>query len=63
MVQKDTKIYTKSDIISIRDKMSLKDLRQINDECMKRFNFVCYKFLFMTMGFEHAYNDKWHKIN
>ena len=48
------------DIIRLRDKMPLERLRAITKQTMKTFGFVDYTRLFLTMGYVHAFNDKYH---
>ena len=50
---------TEYEIIRLRDKMPLSELRKITNECMSRFGFVSYCYLYITMGYVHQFNDKW----
>ena len=47
-------------LIRLRDTMEVSELRKITKKCRRKFGFVDYRHIFMTMGFKHAYNDKWY---
>ena len=54
-------LITERQIIELRDTMPLDKLKKTTKDCMKKFGFVDYRHIFMTMGYVHAFNDKWHK--
>jgi hypothetical protein len=49
------------EIILLRDKMSVDELTAITDKTKKMYGFVTYRFIFKTMGYTHAFNDKYWK--
>ena len=54
-------IISEYEIIRLRDTMNLSKLKEITNKCKAKFGFVAYRQIFITMGYEHAYNDKWYK--
>ena len=62
MITPETKLISEREIILLRDTMSIAELRKITDKCKKTFGFVDYRNIFRTMGYKHAFNDKWYKI-
>ena len=54
-------LISESEIVKLRDKMSVPKLRKITNKCKKKFGFVDYHHIFITMGYVHAFNDKWSK--
>jgi hypothetical protein len=54
-------LITERGIIELRDQMSIEDLRAITNKCMADWGFVSFRYLFITMGYVHAFNDKWIK--
>jgi len=61
MVTTKTIIVSEYEIIKLRDTMELSKLKEITDKCKKDFGYVDYRGIFKTMGYTHAYNDKWYK--
>lgn len=59
----DKTIYiTQTELIKLRDNMSVEELRRITNETMKREGYVSYRALFETMGYVHAFNDTYKKV-
>ena len=56
------RLYTEREIIEMRDNMSVLELRKITNQAKKDFGYVDFRAIFKTMGFEHAFGDKWKKI-
>ena len=54
-------LISEYEIIILRDKMSVSQLSKITDKCKKDNGFVSYREIFKTMGYVHAFNDKWYK--
>lgn len=54
-------LITETEIIKLRDKMSTNQLREITNMTKKKHGFVDMKRIFQTMGYTHAFNDKWEK--
>ena len=61
MVTPKTKIISEYEIIRLRDKMPLDELKKITNKCMEKFGYVGNREIYQTMGYVHAYNDKWYK--
>jgi len=59
-MENNKKYITDREIIELRDKMPLDELRRITNETMKKFGFVDYTRIFLTMGYVYAYGDKYH---
>ena len=53
-------LVSEYEIIKKRDTMNLDELKQITEKCKETYGFVDYRHIFMTMGYKHAFNDKWH---
>jgi len=53
-------IIAEYEIIRLRDTMPLDELRRITNKCKETYGFIDYRHIFMTMGYRHAYNDKWY---
>ena len=54
-------LVSEYEIIRLRDTMPLDELKKITKKCEKKFGFVDYRHIFVTMGYTHAFNDKWFK--
>jgi hypothetical protein len=57
----DTKLYTERELILMRDELSLEERKAQTKLCMEIHGMVFYRYLFMIMGYTHAFNDKWYK--
>lgn len=58
----NTTIYiTKTEIIKLRDNMSVDELRVITNATKARLGYVSFESLFETMGYVHAFNDTYIK--
>ena len=57
------KHYTEAEILEIRDKMSVEELRNYTNAVKQKYGYVSFKLIFKEMGFEHSYNDKYKKIS
>ena len=55
-------LVTEREIILLRDSMKLSELRKITKKCKDKFGFVDYRRIFVTMGYVHAFNDKWNLV-
>jgi hypothetical protein len=58
----NTNLITEREIMLLRDTMKLSKLKEITNNCKAKFGFVDHKHIFITMGYEHAYNDKWYNV-
>lgn len=56
------KLVTKTELIKIRDNMSIIELRQITKQTRERLGYVDFNGLFETMGYVHAFNDTYKKV-
>jgi len=54
---------TDIEIIKLRDHMSLEKLRSITNDCKKKFGFIDFRHIFITMGYEPAYGNKYYVPN
>jgi hypothetical protein len=61
MVTPNTKLYTETEIIRLRDQMPVEELRKYTKLCREQFGYVSYSALFQVMGYVHAFNKKWYK--
>lgn len=52
---------TSSEIIKIRDKMPLNELRQINEKTLNRCGYISYHEIFTTMGYIRASKNNYYK--
>jgi len=57
----ETIYITGTEIIKLRDNMSVEELIRITNETKERFGYVDYQGLFKTMGYVHAFNDTYLK--
>lgn len=55
-------LISSTQIIARRDTMSIEELRAINSECRKKFGYLGYREIFITMGYEPAYNGLYYDI-
>lgn len=51
-------LISKTEIIKLRDAMSVEELRKITNKTKEENGYVSYKAIFETMGYKHAFNDK-----
>lgn len=56
----NTKLVTERELILLRDTMELSELKRQTKKCKETFGFVDYRHIFITMGYTHAFNDKWY---
>ena len=54
-------LITERKLIELRDTMEVSELSKITKKCKKTYGFVDYRHIFKTMGYVHAFNDKWYK--
>ncbi len=50
---------TETEIIALRDQMSVEELRRITNETKAREGHVSFREIFKTMGYIHAFNDSY----
>ena len=54
-------IISELEIIRLKDKLPLDQLKEITRKTKEKFGIVYNKAIYETMGFVHAYNDKYYK--
>ena len=57
----EVETITEYEIIRLRDNMPLSKLKRITKETMARKGYVDYRGIFETMGYVHAFNNKYFK--
>lgn len=55
-------LVSEYEIIRLRDKMPVEELRAITNKTKERLGYVNFRAIFETMGYVHAFNDKYRKI-
>lgn len=53
-------LISEREIILLRDKMPVEELRKITNAVKEKQGYVSYREIFREMGYVHAFNDKWH---
>lgn len=54
-------LISSREIILLRDKMPLDELKSITKKTLKTYGFVDFHHIFLTMGYTKAYNDFYYK--
>jgi len=50
-----------TEIIKIRDKMPLEELKRITEETKTRCGYISYREIFITMGYTPVYSNMYYK--
>jgi len=56
------KYISERELILLRDKMSIEELRAITNKTKEVNGYVNFRAIFKTMGYEHSFNDMYYNL-